>query len=819
MLSSTSGHHHSPVDSAANHSSDKGKLPLSSPPPSHFYPRGDALPGHERPVVPALTVHHVGDDDQHPKGISSGRWKFDMRTVDKRSSTIKIRNFGSNPDAALHRRLTTERRRYVSANADYRDHDDPVSHVGRDAEEVTPLLYLNHSGAPKSRSKERRERNRRFRVSGLFTSRDSTSKLARSPHGRTDKLFARGARQRVRSTPTTRRPDGMEVDWNLGVHPDNALPPVFLNGDDGGMSGAHSKEPSQDSPTKMKHSTTVPNQSSDTSRFLSGFSSWRRRRIFTAYASFKQEHAQGLGGSALLSPTSSTSSDSSNSSVHFEFEDTDEDDVLSINLEELQNSDSDSVSSIDDEDELSRGYGWLKRRRSYSNLYPDRQRSPVAAVPDTNRTHENVAKSFWADSSDLWPPPCSPVDDAVSSREGAPVLALPTYIGPILPPSINRAAQYLDFKTTPYLLYTRDGIYRSDSFSQLLAPTANGSHAASGDSPVSGSWLERTMQEGTVWLDCCGPTDADLQLLAGHFRIHPLTLSTILSSRPNLASPKHTTSFPTRPTSSHAAHQESYSLLHIHPLCLYEFSPQYLQPLNLFILIFHDARCVVTIHWEVVGEIGRGFGRLRGIWEVQGMNRQSVLENNDTADGPRLGTDSGRQWWRPEWVAYLLVEDHLSSFHPILTHLHTTVDDISELVLYNWEDTLDNSNSGMELLKRIHRSRKRVTMLGRMVGETGVVLKGFHKKIRRRMKYSTPNIGVADEEITLYFDGLIDRSHHIHHTLSEYDSTLSKCHTDYLAVISVALSESSKRGGEATRKMTAMVTLLVPLGVLTGVMG
>jgi magnesium transporter len=56
-------------------------------------------------------------------------------------------------------------------------------------------------------------------------------------------------------------------------------------------------------------------------------------------------------------------------------------------------------------------------------------------------------------------------------------------------------------------------------------------------------------------------------------------------------------------------------------------------------------------------------------------------------------------------------------------------------------------------------------------------------------------------------------------TLSHVDTTLTRCHSNYLAQINIEITTSSNQANDIMTKLTAVASILVPLNVITGLWG
>ena len=55
--------------------------------------------------------------------------------------------------------------------------------------------------------------------------------------------------------------------------------------------------------------------------------------------------------------------------------------------------------------------------------------------------------------------------------------------------------------------------------------------------------------------------------------------------------------------------------------------------------------------------------------------------------------------------------------------------------------------------------------------------------------------------------------------ISHYEKTLARAHSNYLAQISIEITQSSNRTNDLATRMTALASILLPLNVVTGLWG
>ncbi|TPX60220.1 hypothetical protein PhCBS80983_g01897 [Powellomyces hirtus] len=293
----------------------------------------------------------------------------------------------------------------------------------------------------------------------------------------------------------------------------------------------------------------------------------------------------------------------------------------------------------------------------------------------------------------------------------------------------------------------------------------------------NGHWLREQAKTGNFWIDVHRPPAAELALIAKVFGIHALTLEDILD-------------VDIRREKCEAYNE--YISLAVGTFDLYEESPNYLGTTMLWILVF--PHCILTFHMDPLPQIPSTIQRLSRIHNLT----ERKFKHPHTV-------------FHTAWVCYLLIDDVLDKLDPLVHRIEDEADQIEDLVLYGWEDDED-AELGTEMLQRMHAARKQNTMLLRLLSDKVGILKGVVKK---GVKGIGTNVLWGDE-LGLYFESLQDRTIADIQRLKHFDEMLTR---QYLEEISLCLNAASKRSGELARKMTAIVTLLVPVGALTGMMG
>jgi len=160
-----------------------------------------------------------------------------------------------------------------------------------------------------------------------------------------------------------------------------------------------------------------------------------------------------------------------------------------------------------------------------------------------------------------------------------------------------------------------------------------------------------------------------------------------------------------------------------------------------------------------------------------------------------------------DWISYALIDDITDAFGPLIQSIEYEVDSIDELVLI----LKDAEQSDM--LRRIGRCRKKVMGLLRLMGNKADVVKGLAKRCNENWKVApTSDIGLYLSDIQ---DHLITMTQNLNH----YEKILSRTHSNYLAQISIEMTDANNQINEVLSKLTALGTILIPMNLITGIWG
>ncbi|KAG6866110.1 hypothetical protein C0991_008418 [Blastosporella zonata] len=274
-----------------------------------------------------------------------------------------------------------------------------------------------------------------------------------------------------------------------------------------------------------------------------------------------------------------------------------------------------------------------------------------------------------------------------------------------------------------------------------------------GPGPVGGSGSAGDSDDRTWWLDVMSPTDEEMKMLSKVFSIHPLTTEDIQMEE----------------TREKIELFRNYYLVCFRSFDQDQYSPTYLEPLNMYIIVFREG---------IISNVRRRIKQLKDYIAV-------------TSD----------------WISYALIDDITDAFGPLIQGIEYEVDSIDELVLILKEAEQS------DMLRRIGTCRKKVMGLLRLMGNKADVVKGLAKRCNENWRVApTSDIGLYLSDIQ---DHLITMTQNLNH----YEKILSRSHSNYLAQISIEMTDANNQINDVLSKLTALGTVLIPMNLITGLWG
>lgn len=277
------------------------------------------------------------------------------------------------------------------------------------------------------------------------------------------------------------------------------------------------------------------------------------------------------------------------------------------------------------------------------------------------------------------------------------------------------------------------------------------------------SLIPRDQEGHTWWLDVLSPIDEEMKMLSKVFGIHPLTAEDIQMEEA----------------------REKIELFRTYYLVCFRsfdqdpYSPTHLEPLNMYIIVLREG--ILSFHFRPTPHPQNVRRRIKQLKDYISV----------TSD----------------WISYALIDDITDAFGPLIQSIEYEVDSIDELVLILKEA------EQTDMLRRIGRCRKKVMGLLRLMGNKADVVKGLAKRCNENWKVApTSDIGLYLSDIQ---DHLITMTQNLNH----YEKILSRTHSNYLAQISIEMTDANNQINEVLSKLTALGTILIPMNLITGIWG
>ncbi|KAJ2354064.1 CorA metal ion transporter, partial [Coemansia sp. RSA 2618] len=316
---------------------------------------------------------------------------------------------------------------------------------------------------------------------------------------------------------------------------------------------------------------------------------------------------------------------------------------------------------------------------------------------------------------------------------------------------------------------------------------------------------------GCFWIDVLRPSFQEMHLLSKIFGIHALTVEDVMT-------------------------QDAREKCEIHAnyyfVCFRSFdndpnSESYLEPKCVYSVVLREG--IITFHME------------------PSVHQYHVLR--------RIRRQIDHIVVTPDWLNYAIIDDVTDLLAPILHRVEFDVDAIDELVL------VISSSEQSDMLLRISTVRKRIMMAMRLLQGKADVVRALIKRFESATAFSTTQItafpghlaerpgvpatmwsesprrngsdpaqrvgelsdAVLDQrkghEIVLYLGDVLDHIVTMMQNATHYDNMLGRAQTNYLAQISIELTESSNYTNDVVAKLSALAAIVVPLNFITGMWG
>jgi magnesium transporter len=268
---------------------------------------------------------------------------------------------------------------------------------------------------------------------------------------------------------------------------------------------------------------------------------------------------------------------------------------------------------------------------------------------------------------------------------------------------------------------------------------------------------------GTWWLDCLNPSDAEMRVISKAFGIHPLTAEDIRTEE---------------------SREKVELFRNYYFVCFHTFesdreSEEFLEPVNVYIIVFRDG--ILSFHFSPVHHSANVRRRIRQLRDYVSVSA--------------------------DWICYALIDDITDSFAPIIHEIEVETDVIEDSVFVAREEDFSH------MLRRIGEARKKVMTVLRLLSGKADVIKMFAKRCNEQWE------NAPKAEIGLYLGDIQDHILTMHQNLTAYEKIFSRSHANYLAQIQVESVNSNHRVTQVLSKVTLVGTVLVPMNLITGLFG
>ncbi|KAI8993371.1 hypothetical protein BDB01DRAFT_323128 [Pilobolus umbonatus] len=273
------------------------------------------------------------------------------------------------------------------------------------------------------------------------------------------------------------------------------------------------------------------------------------------------------------------------------------------------------------------------------------------------------------------------------------------------------------------------------------------------------------LKDHFFWMDIEDPTDTELKYLQDIFNIHPLIIEDIATEEQREKCDRF----------------KDYFFISFRTFRSNPYSVQYPQPVGLYILLFKEY--ILTFHYGSMSHpanVRKRISHLKGYLTVT-----------------------------PDWICYSLLDDITDSFAPLIHSIEFEVDSIDELVL-----VLKESEQS-DMLRRIGYCRKRIMSLLRLlIAKTDVI-----KTLIKRGEGIDSVEGLVNKEIILYLGDVQDHIITMLQSLNHYEKISSRSHSNYLAQISIEMTQTNNDINDILSKITALGSIIIPMNLVTGLWG
>ncbi|KAI8384221.1 uncharacterized protein BYT42DRAFT_561761 [Radiomyces spectabilis] len=284
---------------------------------------------------------------------------------------------------------------------------------------------------------------------------------------------------------------------------------------------------------------------------------------------------------------------------------------------------------------------------------------------------------------------------------------------------------------------------------------------------IAGESFTDMLKKAYFWIDILSPTDAEMQSLSKIFHIHPLTAEDIATEEPR----------------EKCEVFKNYCFVCFRTFDQNPYSTNYLQPISLYIIILKEG--ILTFHFRPTPHPQNVRKRIKQLKDYINVT--------------------------PDWICYGLLDDITDSFAPLIRAIEFEVDSIDELVLILKE------SEQSDMLRRIGYCRKRMMGILRLLVSKPDVVKTIIK--RGELRSSDGSRSTITTDVVLYLGDVQDHLLTMLQSLNHYEKISSRSHSNYLAQISIEMTQTNNEINDVLSKLTALGSVLIPMNLVTGLWG
>ncbi|KAI8142753.1 hypothetical protein BJV82DRAFT_614167 [Fennellomyces sp. T-0311] len=330
--------------------------------------------------------------------------------------------------------------------------------------------------------------------------------------------------------------------------------------------------------------------------------------------------------------------------------------------------------------------------------------------------------------------------------------------------------------------------------------------------------LQDLLTKENYWIDITAPSVAEMKVISKVFRIHPLSTEDILSQET----------------------REKCDVFRTYLFICYRafvHDGHVLRPVSFYNII--HKRSILTFHFSNVPQLQHVYQR------VEQLQDYIVVA--------------------PDWINYAILDVITDQFAPLIHQIEADVDAIDDPAML-----LQVKDDETEMVLRIGSCRKRVMQMHRLLNTKADVVRALIKRLDDTAAASSANISPANStttlheapasripcyhhrrggsssslgyikspssrrytldddeadgdkifpDVALYLGDVQDHLITMLQNLSHYETVLARAHSNYLAQISIKLSQTSNSTNYVIGRLTVFATILMPMNLVTGLWG